>query len=217
MLGKSSIFMMLLLVVASFVGISSIYTPANVETQPIQQPQQPQQPQLQKPQTPQPTPQLQKEQTFTTIPGLTTTQSKLTPGQQSQIDQQIFRTLEDNQLINRLLPKIVERLQVTLNFRDNYSPLYKINKDVLAPESYHKAEARCPPGFRVTGGGGQISGVTGAAGEQRRSSILGDNGLVTLMPIPSSRLGMVAKMETSGEIMAYANCLGVEAVVSLKK
>jgi hypothetical protein len=197
MLGKSSVLMMLLVGTGSLVGISSIYTPANVETQPQPQPQ--------------------KEQTFTTIPGLTTTQSKLTPGQQSQIDQQIFRTLEDNQLINRLLPKIVERLQVTLNFRDNYSPLYKINKDVLAPESYHKAEARCPPGFRVTGGGGQISGVTGAAGEQRRSSILGDNGLVTLMPIPSSRLGMVAKMETSGEIRAYANCLGVEAVVSLKK
>jgi hypothetical protein len=41
--------------------------------------------------------------------------------------------------------------------------------------------------------------------------------MVTLMPIPSSRLGMVAKMETSGEIMAYVNCLGFEAVVSLRK
>ena len=33
-LGKSSVLMMLLLGTASFVGLSSIYTPANVETQP---------------------------------------------------------------------------------------------------------------------------------------------------------------------------------------
>jgi hypothetical protein len=37
------------------------------------------------------------------------------------------------------------------------------------------------------------------------------------MPIPSSRLQMEAKMETTGEIMAYANCLGVEAIVKLKQ
>jgi hypothetical protein len=40
MLGKSSVLMMLLLGTGSLVGISSMYTPANVETQP-QQPQQP--------------------------------------------------------------------------------------------------------------------------------------------------------------------------------
>ena len=180
MLGKSSVLMMLLLVAASLVGISSMYTPANVETQPQQQPQ--------------PTPQPQVE-------GL------ITPKFKSQIvTPQSIRDQQDNQLLDRLMPKIIERLQVTLNFRDNYSPLYKINKDVMASESFHKAEARCPPGFRVTGGGGQISTKTQ----------LGDNNIVTLMPIPTSRLDMVAKMETTGEIMAYANCLGVEAIVKLR-
>jgi hypothetical protein len=41
MLEKSSIFLMLLLGAGSLIGISSIYQPASVETQP--QPQQPQQ------------------------------------------------------------------------------------------------------------------------------------------------------------------------------
>src|SRR5687768_4670661 len=104
-----------------------------------------------------------------------------------------MQTIQDKQLLDRLMPEIIKRMQVTLNFRDNYSPLYKINKEALAPESYHKAEVRCPPGFRVAGGGGQISHLTGGG-----ASLLGDNGIVTLMPIPSSRLDMVAKMETSG-------------------
>jgi hypothetical protein len=187
MLGKSSVLMMLLVGTGSLIGISSIYIPANVETQPQQQPQ---------PQKPQTTLEARK-------PGLST---ELTTGQRV-VDPQVLRAMEENQLLNRLMPKIVERLQVTLNFRDNYSPLYKINKDVLASESFHGAEARCPPGFRIMGGGGQISTKTQ----------LGDNNLVTLMIIPTSRLNMVAKMETTGEIMAYANCVGVEAVVKLKQ
>ena len=105
MLGKSSVLMMLLLGTGSLVGISSMYTPANVETQPQQQPQ--------------PTPQPQVE-------GL------ITPKFKSQIvTPQSIRDQQDNQLLDRLMPKIIERLQVTLNFRDNYSPLYKINKDVI--------------------------------------------------------------------------------------
>ena len=201
MLSKSSVLMMLLLVVASLVGISSLYTPANVETQTP---------------TPQPQPQPQKPQTTLDQKlqgGITTPQSKIVPGQPvaDQHFQKIMQDRQDRELLNRLMPQIIDRMQVTLNFRDNYSPLYKINKEALAPESYHKAEARCPPGFRVTDGGGQISHLTGGG-----ASLLGDNGIVTLMPIPSSRLDMVAKMETTGEIMAYANCLGVEATVSLK-
>jgi hypothetical protein len=193
MLGKSSVLMMLLVGTGSLVGISSIYTPANVETQPIQQPQ--------------PTPQPQGPQT--TLGGIKMPQSKM---DLAQTDPNVMRAVEERKLLDRLMPEIIKRMQVTLNFRDNYSPLYKISKDALASESYHKAEARCPPGFRVTGGGGQISGVTGGG-----ASLLGDNGIVTLMPIPSSRLDVVAKMETSGSIVAYANCLGVEAVVSWRK
>jgi hypothetical protein len=191
MLGKSSIFLMLL-VVASIVGMSTIYKPANVETQP----------------TPQPTPQPQLPQSAL--------EARYKLGQQQGneiklggqlVDPKIIQSMNDRSLVDRLMPLIIDRLQVTLNFRDNYSPLYKISKDVMASESFHKAEARCPPGFRITGGGGQISTQTK----------LGDNNIVTLMPIPSSRLQMEAKMETTGEIMAYANCLGFEAIVKLKK
>jgi len=176
MLGKSSLLMMLLLGTGSLVGISSMYTPANVETQPQSQSQ------------PQPQPKILVD--------------PKTPSAQGSIAQ----IMEDRQLVDRLMPEIIKRLQITLNFRDNYSPLVQVKKDALASESYHQAEARCPPGFRVMGGGGQISTKTK----------LGDNNIVTLMIIPTSRLQMVAKMETSGEIMAYANCIGVEAVVNLK-
>src|SRR5215203_1097175 len=150
MLGKSSLLMMLLLGTGSLVGISSMYTPANIETQP-----QPQSKILVNPKT---------------------------PSAQSSIAQ----IMEDRQLVDRLMPEIIKRLQITLNFRDNYSPLVQVKKDALASESYHQAEARCPPGFRVMGGGGQISTKTK----------LGDNNIVTLMIIPTSRLQMVAKMET---------------------
>ena len=41
---NKTIFTMLLVIIGSLVGISSIYTPANVETQPQPQPQKPQTP-----------------------------------------------------------------------------------------------------------------------------------------------------------------------------
>lgn len=112
------------------------------------------------------------------------------------------------QLVDRLMPEIIKRMKVTLNFRDNYSPLVQVKKDVLASDTYHKAEAGCPTGFRVMGVGGQISG---------HRTPLGDNDLVTMMIIPTSRVEVVAKMETTSGVMAYATCLGFEAAVSLKE
>jgi hypothetical protein len=91
--------MMLLLGTGSIVGISSIYTPANVETQPQQQPQ------------PQPLPQPQKPQT--TIPGLKIPQSKIELGQQI-ADQNALRAIQDKQLLDRLMPQIIKRIDVKL-------------------------------------------------------------------------------------------------------
>jgi hypothetical protein len=199
MLGKSSVLMMLLVGTGSLVGISSIYTPANVETQPIQQPQ------------PQPQPQTPQSQF-----GVITPKSK---SEIIQNDPNYQRALQDKQLLDRLMPEIVKRLQITLNFRDSYSPLVKISKDVMASESFHGVEARCPPGFRVTGGGGQISSNLNSppSGLFDYKQDVADNNIAGLMIIPDKRLNMVAKMETKGTLMAYANCLGVEAIVKLKQ
>jgi hypothetical protein len=122
--------MMLLVGTGSLV----VYTPANVETQPIQQPQQPQQPQ--KPQS-----QLGPQ---THLGALIMPKSKMDLAQTD-----IMRAIEDRKLLDRLMPQIIDRIKVTLNFRDNYSPLYKVSKDILASDSFHNVEARCPPELRV--------------------------------------------------------------------
>jgi hypothetical protein len=130
---NKTIFTMLLIIVGSLVGISSIYTPANVETQPQPQPQ--------------------KEQTFTTIPGLTTTQSKLTPGQQSQIDQQIFRTLGDNQLLNRLMPKIIDRIDVKLVLTQRPGQIGSVKVGTLGSGGAAWGKASCQPGETAVSAG----------------------------------------------------------------
>jgi hypothetical protein len=130
---NKTIFTMLLVILGSLVAISSIYTPANVETQPQPQPQ--------------------KEQTFTTIPGLTTTQSKLTPGQQSQIDQQIFRTLGDNQLLNRLMPEIIKRIDVKLILTQRPGKIVSVEVGDLMSRGVADGQASCPPGETAVSAG----------------------------------------------------------------
>jgi hypothetical protein len=181
MLEKSSILLMLLLGTASLIGISGIYQPANVETQP--------QPLIKEP--------------ARQIPGA---------GQ----------VLSDAQFLDRMMPKIIQRmdgkvlaekilphLTVGLKMGDNYGPLVEVKKDPFAPASYHIAEARCPPGFRVMGGGGQIN-PSAIKGDPT-----GESSIVQMQPVPTQRFTVTAKMETSGNILAYATCLG-EAVIGLK-
>jgi hypothetical protein len=211
MLSKSSVFMMLLIVTASLVGISSIYKPANVETQPQPQPQQ----------------QAQN-------PG----QLIVPPGKQPLGNQPLTKLLESTKtvnedaiLVNRILPlilkyvdgkvlaqKILPHLQVTLRVGDNYSPPVTVRKGALAADSYAMAEARCPPGTRVIGGGGQISpGRALPSGLfDFNAADVADNNMVALMIIPTNRLDMVAKMETGGSLLAYATCLNPVAEISIK-
>ena len=193
MLRKYSIFMMLLLATGSLVGISSIYQPTNVETQPQQQPQR-----------------LTPGQKLT-VPGIEGT-TQLPRDQQQFLNQ----AMSDTQLLDRLMPLIINRLDskmlaqkilphltVTLRMGDNYGPIVEVKKDTgMAPASYHTAEARCPPGTRVMGGGGTIQSYT-------------DGSIESMGPIPTQRFSVVAKMTGSGTILAYATCLG-EVAIGLK-
>lgn len=110
MLEKSSIFLMLILGVGSLIGISSIYKPANVETQP--------QPQSQQPGQIQP-PTEQQQQQPTPIPGGKEIKAiGRTPEQRAQI-------AADNALLDRLFPKIIQRI-------DGATLLQKIDARTLA-------------------------------------------------------------------------------------
>jgi hypothetical protein len=195
MLKKYSIFMMLLLATGSLIGISSIYQPANVETQLRSQ-----------------------------LPGLGITQPPGVAGTtQLPRDQQQFlnQAMSDKQLLDRLMPSIINRLdskmlaqkilphlKVTVPIGDSYGPLVEVKKEGLPPESLHYAEARCPPGTRVVGGGGDLS---------PNSYKHGDSRIIMMQPVPFERFTLTAKMDWPGTILAYATCVGAEATVSLKQ
>ncbi len=130
MLSIYSVLMMLLLGTGSIVGISSIYTPANVETQPQQQPQ------------PQPLPQPQKPQT--TIPGLKIPQSKIELGQQI-ADQNALRAIQDKQLLDRLMPQIIKRIDVKLVLTERPSKTVIVDHEGLYRDPI-TTKATCAPG-----------------------------------------------------------------------
>jgi hypothetical protein len=191
MLRKYSIFMMLLLATGSLIGISSIYQPANVETQLRSQ----------------------EKLGITQPPGVAGT-TQLPRDQQQFLNQ----AMSDKQLLDRLMPmldgkmlaqKILPHLKVTLPMGDNYGPLVEVDKDTgLAPESFHNTEARCPPGTRVVGGGGSISTI-------QYGGQPGDSSIVQMQPVPTQRFTLTAKMTDSGTILAHATCLG-EVTIGLK-
>ena len=219
MLEKSSIFLILLLGAGSLIGISSIYKPANVETQPQQQ-------QLVPPG------QIQKQPPIVTQQQPQSTTGKITTQQQQET---LAQATADKQLLDRLFPQIIKRIdgntllqkidaktlaakviphiKVTLRMQQVYSPLVQIKKDPLSTDSFHIVEAICPPGTRVMGGGGQIS-PENFKGEFRlglsptTNFNVVDNNMVSLMIIPANRLDMVVKMDTAGDLLAYATCLG---------
>jgi hypothetical protein len=195
MLRKYSIFMMLLLATGSLIGISSIYQPANVETQLRSQ----------------------EKLGITQPPGVAGT-TQLPRDQQQFLNQ----AMSDKQLLDRIMPLIINRLdgkmlaqkilphvQVVIPMGDNYGPLVEVNKDTgLAPDSFHNTEARCPPGTRVVGGGGSISTI-------QYGGKPGDSSIVQMQPVPTQRFTLTAKMTDSGTILAHATCIG-EAVIKLK-
>src|SRR5919109_5370698 len=106
MLTKYSVLMMLIIVIASLVGIgSSIYKPTNVETQPQQSPTQPLQPQ----QSPQ---QGQIQSPNTAAPP---TLGKRLTGPQGQQQQQsnvgtLVQIQQDKALVDRLFPYIIQKI-----------------------------------------------------------------------------------------------------------
>jgi hypothetical protein len=222
MLEKSSIFLMLLLGAGSLVGISSsIYKPANVAAQP--------QPIV-------PPGQIQKQPPIVTQQQPQSTTGKIITQQQAE---KLDQAMEDKKLLDRLFPQIIKRIdgatllqkidaktlaakvlphiQVTLRMGQVYSPLVHVKKTGIAGDSFHTVEAICPPGTRVMGGGGEISpkNLAGELKAYRAASEAADNNMVALQIIPTNRLDMVAKMDTSGDIKSSATCLGGEADVKL--
>src|SRR5918995_1797684 len=109
MLEKSSIFLILLLGAGSLIGISSIYKPANIETQPQQQ-------QLVPPG------QIQKQPPIVTQQQPQSTTGKITTQQQQET---LAQATEDKQLLDRLFPQIIKRI-------DGNTLLQKIDAKTLA-------------------------------------------------------------------------------------
>ena len=169
---------MLLLGAGSLVGISSIYQPANVETQP--------QPLIKEPARQIPgAGQILTDAVFL---------DKMMP--------KIIQRLDGKVLAEKILP----HLTVQLRMGDSYGPLVEVKKDPLAADSLHKTEAKCPPGTRVMGGGGTISTSKYANGQPH--PLLEESSIVEMGPIPISRFSVTAQMSSSGSILAYATCLG---------
>ena len=216
---KYSTFMMVLLGAASLIGISSIYQPTNVGTQPQQQLV--------------PPGQIQKQPPIVTQQQPQSTTGKIITQRRAET---LAQATEDKQLLDRLFPQIIKRIdgatllqkidaktlaakvlphiQVTLRMGQVYSPLVHVKK-VGYPltgtrATVHMVEAVCPPGTRVMGGGGEISPE-----KSEKVGQAADNNIVALQIIPVSRFDMIAKMDTSGDIKSYATCLGGEADVKL--
>ncbi len=133
------------------------------------------------------------------------------------------QTLLDNIFLDRMMPKIIQRmdgkvlaekiyphLSVGVRIGDSYGPLVEVEKDPLAPDSLHTTEARCPPGMRVMGGGGTIS--AGGKFQGQPHPLLEESSIVEMGPIPVSRFTVTAQMSSSGTILAYATCLGGASV-----
>jgi hypothetical protein len=130
MLSTYSVLMMLLLGTGSLVGISSMYTPANVETQP--------QPQPQKPQTP-----LQG--------GIITPRGGLGSAQDVADQKRITQAIQDKQLLDRLMPKIIDRIDVKLVATGRPGQTKNIDHGTSSDPGVF-VEAKCGPGETVVGG-----------------------------------------------------------------
>jgi hypothetical protein len=202
--------MMLLIVTASLVGISSsIYKPENVETQPQQSPAQP----LQPPQSPQ---QGQLQSPNAAAPptlGKRLTQEdqalldKLFPHIIRKLDGKILaQKIDTETLINkiggrRLAEIVLPYIQVSVGAAPAYTQKTTVNKDAFAPDSYHTVSAMCPPGTRVFGGGHVLDGSLNNPKNDAEDNQLVESGI-------GDREGwkITAKMSSSGEVYGYALC-----------
>ena len=182
MLTKYSVFMMLLIVTASLIGISSsIYKPASVETQP-QSPAQP--------------PPAQKQ------------------AQNNIVTQQMGQVIEDKQLLDRLFPQIIQRLDgktlaakvlpylditATLNTRSGNVVPGSAGTVLLGTQSIGiHSDVRCNNNEQAVGGGFRYSGEVGGS-MVYDSTPNGQNGWKT-----SAML-----VEQDGSVQAYVTCLSI--------
>jgi hypothetical protein len=178
MLEKSSIFLMLLVGAGSLVGISSIYTPANVETQPIQQV--PAQPQSQS-------------------GGVIIPKSK---ADLAQTDPNVVRALEDRQLLNRLMPQIIDRIDVKLVLTERPGQTAAVDVTGTGIDSKTATvTAKCPVGETIVSGG-MIKSINGELGVSQKSGRQ-DNSWV-----------IISTFDGDGRVSALAECLKVQ--LSLK-
>jgi hypothetical protein len=215
-LTERSLLMMLLIVAASLVGISSsIYKPVNVETQaqsPLQSPQSPQQGQLQSPNTAVP-PTLGKRLTQEDQALL----DKLFPHIIRKIDgKTLAQKIDSETLINkiggrRLAEIVLPYIQVSVGASPAYTQKTTVNKDALAPDTYHTVSvATCPPGTRVFGGGGHV--LDRSLNNPKNNAE--DNQIVESGVSDRGGWKITAKMSSSGEVYGYALC--GKATLSLK-
>jgi hypothetical protein len=188
MLSTYSVLMMLLLGTGSLVGISSIYTPANVETQPQPQPQKPPQYLGDFKQGP-----LTKKDLLPTTP-------------------QMVREQQDRELLDRLMPKIIGRIDVKLILtqRPGQTGIVKggIGDFNPLPASRGTAwvKAGCQPGETAV-----------SVGFENFGSGMADNSVFyTKREDPNSNIWNLRSYFNSGEgkLSAYAECLKVQ--LSLK-
>jgi hypothetical protein len=184
------------------VGISGIYQPANVETQP--QPQQ----QLQSP----PTlgkrltgPQGQQQQQSNTGTLVQIQQDKalvdrLFPYIIQKIDgQTLLQKIDAKTLAGKLLPHI----RVTLDGAISTSDRIEVRKGATDSDTYHHVYAKCAPGTILWGGGGHVR--DSYLNDWRRSPE--DNWLVeTGIAETGNQWKITAKMSSSGDIYAKAIC-----------
>jgi hypothetical protein len=124
MLKKYSILMVLLVATASLVGISSIYKPANVETQP------------QKPQSP----------LGDFKQGPLTAKDLLPPQQRAQQ----LREIEDQKLADRLFPHIIKKIDIQNNVIPSIRGVTTTSGEGTKP---FKMISYCPQGSVLIGGG----------------------------------------------------------------
>jgi hypothetical protein len=123
---KPSVFMMLLLGTGSLLGVISIYQPVDVETQPQPQPQ---------------------------IPGSKIIVPGLPKQQQPTIAQQQQRALEDKQLLDRLMPEIIKRIDVKLVLTQRPGQIGLVKSTLDPTGNALEAKARCQPGETAVSAG----------------------------------------------------------------
>jgi hypothetical protein len=208
-------FVIVMLLVASLIGIGSAanYQPEVTIAQP-----QPQTPQQQQPQLQSPAP---------------STLGKRLTGPQGQQQQQsntgtLVQIQQDRELVNRLFPYIIEKIdgntliqkigpkrlaeimlqhtQLKYGTEPRESAIVDVKKSGPAPPaSYHQAIATCPPGSKITGGGVVIM----AYGQKGQGLFAGpaDNQIVESRygNLGNTWLGVV-RMESSGSFYTQAVC-----------